>query len=355
MENEGYEEDQTRVEEEQPGTYETSNCDQLHAATIDGYDSCIATTTHLDPGHVYEDISTGSPVRKNLEFSETSFSDESRGCESKDLRSPDATKQARPNGPSSIATSTIDRSRNDPMLSPSAGIVADRANPVSSSLATSTASEDDPPGGPPKNFSLENNSLRQDVAAGASSGSTRENEDSTRERAPVQSDRRPNRRRRKKDCKHCRSKLISASSCEKLNELPKDAILRENTGEHLNKDLDVNNLSFREPFLLRSQNSNVCPIVNGTDLRDIDAGKGSAAFHAFSGKRLGNAIAMNDEMSGSNLDKMYHGSNGVLINDIDMRINSIYSQDRWYGDCRELPVFYTDVKDQSAFQVSRIL
>jgi len=33
-----------------------------------------------------------------------------------------------------------------------------------------------------------------------------------------------------------------------------------------------------------------------------------------------------------------------------MRINSIYSQDRWYG--KEPQIFYTDIKDQNPFQVN---
>ncbi|XP_026826776.1 uncharacterized protein LOC105281994 isoform X2 [Ooceraea biroi] len=340
MENEGYEEDQSRTEGEQ-STLENSN-HQLHASTIEA-DASIVTVTHSD-GHVYEDISTNT--EKTLELSETPFSDKSQSIhETKDLRLPDATKRAWISRPSSIASPTIDRYfRNDSTLPSSAGISANRESPVSSSL---TASKDDP-----ARLSKNSCDFRRDVLENVSLESSRE--DSTRD-ASVQSDRRPNRRRRKKDCKHCRSKLSSASSCEKLNELAdgRDAILRENASKHPDKEFDVTNLLFREPFL-HSQNLKIYPIVNRASLRDIGAKKG---FPAFSENRLGNAAgtspnAIDDGILGqvaeSNQTKMYQESNGVLINGIDMRVNSIYSQDRWYG--KELPVFYTGVKDQNNFQ-----
>jgi len=349
MENEGYEEDQSRAKGGQ-STFETSNRDQLHS------DSSSAIATHLD-GHVYEDISTD--IERTLEFSETSSSDKSGNAhEIKDLRSLDATNQAWVSRPLSIVSPTIDRYfRNDSTLSPLAGISANRESPVSSSLAASMASDDD-------SAKLSKNScdLRRDVAESVSLESSRENEGSTRD-ASVQSDRRPNRRRRKKDCKHCRSKLTSASSCERLNELAddKDVIFEEDTNKHPDKDLDVTNFSFREPFP-RSQNLKIYPVVSRASLRDISVRKDSYAFPAFSENRLGNATntlphIMDKEISGqvveSNQIKMYPESNGAFANGIDMRINSIYSQERWYG--KELPIFYTDVKDQSSFQVSHIV
>jgi len=347
MENEGYEEDQSRAEGGQ-STFETSNRDQLHG------DSSNATATYVD-GHVYEDISTDT--ERTLEFSETSFSDKSRNAhEIKDLRSLDATKQAWVSRPLSIVSPTIDRYfRNDSTLSPLAGISTNRESPVSSSLATSMASDDDP-----ARFSKNSCDLRRDVAESVSLESSRENEGSTRD-ASVQSDRRPNRRRRKKDCKHCRSKLTSASSCERLNELAdeKEVILEEDKCP--GKDLDVTNLSFREPFP-RSQNLKIYPVASRTSLRDIGVRKDSYTFSAFSENRLSNAIStlphvMDKEISGqvaeSNQIKMYPESNGIFANGIDMRINSIYSQERWYG--KELPIFYTDVKDQSSFQVRHIV
>lgn len=348
MENEGYEEDHSRPDGEQ-SSFETSNRNQLHAVTIDG-DSSIAT--HPD-GHVYEDISTDA--EKGLEFSETSFDKSRSSHENKSLRLSDATKAAWLGRPSSIVSPTIDRYfENDSALCSSAGISANCESPISPSLAAPTAIEDARSG-----LSTNSCGFRRDVPESASS---RENEDSARDASTVQSDRRPNRRRRKKDCKHCRNKLTSASSCEKLNEPAdtKDAILGENASKHPDEEeFNVANLLLQEPFL-HSQNLKIYPVASRTSLRGIvTAGKGSSAFPAYSENGLGNANAtlpnvMNDEMFGqvadSNRSKMYRENNGVLINGIDMRINSIYSQERWYG--KELPVFYTDVKDQSPFQVS---
>jgi len=351
MENEGYEEDQSRAE---GGQFETSNRDQLQG------DSSTAIATHPD-SHIYEDISTDT--ERTLELSETSdLSDKSRNArEIKDLRSLDATEQAWVSRPLSIVSPTIDTCfRNDSTLSPLAGISANRESPVSSSLAASMASDDDP-----ARLSKNSNDLRRDVAENVSLESSRENEDSTRD-ASVQSDRRPNRRRRKKDCKHCRSKLTSASSCERLDELAngKDMILEEDTNKRgPDKDLDVTNLSFREPFPL-SHNLKIYPVASRTSLRDIGAKKDSYAFPAFSENRLGNATStcgpyivdkeISNQIAGNNQIKMYSENNGVFANgNLDMRINSIYSQERWYG--KELPIFYTDVKDQSTFQVNHVV
>lgn len=357
MENQGYEEDQSRAAEQ--STLEFRRRDQqLRADTIDVIDDpVVARTTPHPEGHVYEDIAISAGTN-TCELSErTSCPDEPRNPhETEDRGAIDLARQAWINEPLS---STIDRSsQQNSTLSSSAKISTNHDSATTLSRAPSRTSEDDPetvfgksrdPSAPP---------LPGDVSEDVSS-SLRANENSSRDTPVTQSDRRPNRRRKKKDCKHCRSKLADAGSCEKLDELvgSKDAILKENGDNHRNRYPDTSTLLFRES-LLRSQNIKIYPIVSRTSFRDIDAKKNlSSAFSAYEygiHKTQNPARFLlnteNNRMLGQVVEGAQNKLLGVSGNGTDMRVNSIYSQDRWYD--KESQIFYTDVKDQNPFQVS---
>lgn len=343
MENQGYEEDQSRAAEEQ-STLESRHCDQhLHADTIDVInDSVVARTTTHPEGHVYEDIAIGAGI-DTCELSERiSCPDESRNPpEVGGHGSIDFAKQTWINRPSS----PIDRLLyQNSALSSSTRISTNHDSVITSSWTTSKTSEDD---------------------SEKVSSSPPTNEDSSRDTpmtsgdTPVQSNRRPNRRRRKKDCKHCRSKLADAGSCEKLDQLVgnKDAVLRENGDIQQDRHPDAPTLLFGES-LLKPQNIKIYPLVSRTSLRDIGGKRSSStAFPAseYGVHMMENPARLllnteNNRMFGQVMEGTQNKILGVSGNMTDMRINSIYSQDRWYG--KESQIFYTDVKDQNPFQVS---
>lgn len=351
MENQAYEEDQSRAEDQSTLESCSNRNRRPHVDTVDD-ESFVPTTTTHGEGHVYEDISTGT--EDIIEFSEEiPFPDESRSaCEIKDRRSADLTKQAWISE-SSVSPAADKLLPHDSTLLSSAGI---SANHDSATSTLSKTSDDDPERGSGKLCHLLSGSLAGKVLESVSS-SSRENEDSSRDHASAQSDRKPNRRRKKKDCKHCRSKLAGVGSCEKLDESVggEDAILKENGSDR--KTLDVPNFLFRES-LLRPQNIKIYPAINRTSLRDIGAKRSGSAAFPMSENRLhlterflmnaGNDKVLN-EIVENNQNKIL----GMSKNGTDMRINSIYSQDRWCG--KESPIFYTDVKDQNPFQVSYVL
>lgn len=345
MENQGYEEDQSRAAQEQSTLESRRRDQQLCTDPIDVIDNpVVARITPHPEGNLYEDIVIDAGTN-TCELSErTSCSDESRNLsETGGLLA----KQAWINRPLS---STIDRpfQQNSTLFS--------RISTNHDSTTTSSrTSEDDPERVFGKSRDLPVPSL-SDVSENVSL-SLQANEDSSRDASVTQSDRRPNRRRRKKDCKHCRSKLADAGSCEKLDELidSKDTILKENRDNYLDKHPDASTLLFRES-LLRPQNIKVYPIVSRTSLRDIGTNRSSsAAFPAseYGVHRTENAARFllnmeNDKMLGQVVEGAQNKILGVPGNGTDMRINSIYSQDRWYN--KESQIFYTDVKDQNPFQ-----
>lgn len=340
MENQGYEEEQSRAEKES-----TSH------DTIERNDSVIA---RMHPeSHVYEDISSDTAAVSK--FSERiSFPDDTR--ETEDRRSADLARQAWIDEPSSVAADAIlDKSfQQNLTLDSSAEIGANHDSGISSTRAVSGTNKD----------VLEGAKNPRDLPRSLADGDVHENvfsspreKDLTRD-TPVQPDRRTNRRRKKKDCKHCRNKLAVVNSCDKLDELAssEDAILKENEINHRNKDPDfTSSLLFRES-LLRPQNIKIYPIVKRTSLGDIGVKNFSTAFlenelHSRMNCTAENAarFLLNDKM----LDKVTESNRNKILevsrNGTDMRINSIYSQDRWYG---KESIFYTDVKDQNPFQVN---
>jgi len=343
MENQGYEEEQSRVKEEQSSN---ESCCRTHD-TIELNDP-VAARTHPE-SHVYEDISSDPAASK---FSERiSFPEGTR--ETKDHQSTDLARQAWIDEPSSIAaTAILDKSFQQNLTLDSAEIGANLDSAISSSRAVSRTKEDVLEEASKNPRDLLRPLADGDLFGNVVSLSPRE-KDSSRD-TPVQPDRRTNRRRKKKDCKHCRSKLAVANSCDKLDELAgsEDAILRENEINQRNKDSDfTSSLLFRES-LLRPQNIKIYPIVKRTSLGDIGVKNSSAFLENELHSTAENAARflvndrMLDQVTQSNQNKIL----GVSRNGTDMRINSIYSQDRWYG--KEQPIFYTDVKEQNPFQVN---
>ncbi|EGI59579.1 Low-density lipoprotein receptor-related protein 2 [Acromyrmex echinatior] len=264
MENQGYEEDQSRAAQEQSTLESRRRDQQLCTDTIDVIDNpVVARATSHPESNLYEDIAIGAETNTSELSKRTSYPDESRNLsETGGLLA----RQAWINRPSS---STIDRpfQQNSTLSS--------RISTNHDSIITlSRTSEDDAE----KVFekSRELPSLSEDVSENVSL-SLQANEDS-QDASMTQFDRRPNRRRRKKDCKHCRSKLADVSSCEKFDELidSKDTILKENGDNHRDRHPDASTLLFRES-LLRPQNIKVYPIVSRTSLRDIGAKRSSSA------------------------------------------------------------------------------
>ncbi|XP_014488491.1 PREDICTED: uncharacterized protein LOC106751818 [Dinoponera quadriceps] len=349
MENQGYaEEEQSRTAEKQSTFESSSNLRQLHENAIDSF---ITKTATYHENHVYEDIFTSNTENPSKFCKQTSSPDEIQNiCEIQDRRTADFTKQAWVSETSSIASPVIEKSFQQSSLSSSARISANHDS--SSSWKVSRTSEDD------IEESCRNPCDLSRVLHGnveeALSSSPRLNENSLRDATSLS---RPNRRRRKKDCKHCRSKLAGANSSKKLDELAgsKDAILKENgNNNRQDKDSDpTSNLLFRDS-ILKSQNIKIYPILNRASLRDLDTKRTRSFPMSENGLRPMADNATNllantrndkilDYMMESNQNKQEMSRNGT-----DMRVNSIYSQNRWYG--KDTPIFYTDHKDQNPFQ-----
>ncbi|XP_020288297.1 uncharacterized protein LOC109856931 isoform X2 [Pseudomyrmex gracilis] len=307
MENQGYEKDHSRVKDS---------------------DSDLARNSTHPEGHVYEDISTDTTTNIPDSSERISFLDESRN-NNNDRRSAESARQDWINESSN--DKSYQRSSTE-LSSPTISTNRESANSTSQTEFRTNENEnsenscgkscDHPATSLPENVSTE----------GVSS---QKNEDLLRDNTLMQSDRK--RRRRKKDCKHCRNKLTDASSCEKLDESSKDAILRDNENNHREKD--SSGFLLRES-LLKPQSIKVYPMTDRMSLREISAKSSSNAFFVTetnSGPRsTENDFLMNAE---NNRNKLLG---------TDMRINSIYSQDRCHA--KDLPIFYTDIKDQNPFQ-----
>ncbi|XP_039307411.1 uncharacterized protein LOC105202421 isoform X2 [Solenopsis invicta] len=350
MENQGYEGDHSRAAEQ--SSLESRHRDQQpRVDTIDvlGEPVLARTTTHPE-GHVYEDIATGAATDELSEGTISVCPDESRDPDkTENHQSIDLIRQAWLNRPPSPAIDKLFQQGS--ALTSSAKISTNHDSITTSSWTAS--SEDDPEKALGKSRNLP--PLPGAVSDNMFS-SSQANEDSSRDTSVTQSDRRLNRRRKKKDCKHCRSKLADASSCEKLDELiaSKDAILRENGNNLRGRDSNASTLLLRESHL-RPHNIKIYPIVSRASLRDIGVKKSFAAFHAseYGVHTTDNTAKFllnmeNDRMLGRVMEGAQNKLLGVSGNGTDMRINSIYSQDRWYD--KESQIFYTDVKDQNPFQ-----
>ncbi|XP_076647666.1 uncharacterized protein LOC143356120 isoform X3 [Halictus rubicundus] len=173
-----------------------------------------------------------------------------------------------------------------------------------------------------------------------------------KDREPKQSNEaRPNRRRRKKDCKHCKSKIASYDrECEiDERENEEETVLRKNRD---NKRGQFSPLISNDPRT----------ILDPCDLAAIrtcapngDAipvrGNNSLCVFTISEKATGSPKSQAKLIQLEDTRIKEDKPNGAQEKSrAGMRVNSIYSQDRWYA--KEAPIFCTDVKEHGSFQIN---
>ncbi|XP_017762264.1 PREDICTED: uncharacterized protein LOC108552304 isoform X2 [Eufriesea mexicana] len=164
---------------------------------------------------------------------------------------------------------------------------------------------------------------------------------------------RPNRKRRKKDCKHCRSKAAAFANARELeaDDRENETVLRKNRDNE--QRLQV--LDSSEPqTILDTRNFTTLAACSAN--RKVDelaiTGSNTTSVFTISEKVEGSPAStmkfIERERSGSAETK----EDNTLIRSErsrpSMRVNSIYSQDRWYA--KGAPIFFTDVKEHGTFQ-----
>ncbi|XP_078047140.1 uncharacterized protein LOC144475277 isoform X2 [Augochlora pura] len=174
--------------------------------------------------------------------------------------------------------------------------------------------------------------------------------------AKLAAEARPNRRRRKKDCKHCRSKAV-ASTYDRECEIDE----RENEEEIVSrKNRDNKQRQFPalieeprtilDPCDLAAVRTYPPPIGNGD--QQLSA-RGTESFSVFTISEKPAASPKTQPKLIELEDPRSKEAKPVLSQEksrAGMRVNSIYSQDRWYA--KEAPIFCTDVKEHGSFQIS---
>lgn len=180
---------------------------------------------------------------------------------------------------------------------------------------------------------------------------------------PLQAEGRPNRRRRKKDCKHCRSKVASSATnareCES-DDKETETVSRKNAeNEYKQRTTDPRHSILADPcsFSGLPERSSMRNAHDGA----VTRGNSSSVFTI--SEKVGRSATsspltieseMNDgsanlvSATGTNVDNALTASEEKTR--ASMRVNSIYSQDRWYA--KEAAIFVTDVKEHGNFQVS---
>lgn len=168
--------------------------------------------------------------------------------------------------------------------------------------------------------------------------------------------RRPNRRRRKKDCKHCRSKVAAFIDGEQrqVGERENETVLRKNRDNEQQQRLQVSN----DPqTLLDPRNFAMLPVCspNG-NANELTGNEKSPSVFTIS-EKIGegspvNLIERNDGCANLANPAVINEDNNALIRSeksrLSLRVNSIYSQERWYA--KGASIFCTDVK-HGTFQV----
>ncbi|XP_076635138.1 uncharacterized protein LOC143348586 isoform X2 [Colletes latitarsis] len=166
---------------------------------------------------------------------------------------------------------------------------------------------------------------------------------------------RPNRRRRKKDCKHCRSKAAASANVRGQHEIDdkeqeETTVLRKNKDNDQQRVADSPRTIFDEPCDFGTLGSgqgggefplkgNCAPMVY-TISANVGEGENKATLIEYE-RNPGQAIEAN-----SKEDKALIATEKSRAG---MRVNSIYSQDRWYAN-KEAPEFFTDAKEHGSFQ-----
>ncbi|XP_076671131.1 uncharacterized protein LOC143370216 isoform X2 [Andrena cerasifolii] len=154
----------------------------------------------------------------------------------------------------------------------------------------------------------------------------------------AQSGCRPNRRRRKKDCKHCRSKAAASA-----NEEHQEAALGNNQQPRSILDpCNLGMLTARSPGGMAERKELAGP---GTDPTVFTISENVGGSPGSTLKLI--------EYERNDAGPIRETNDGKALitpekNRAGMRVNSIYSQDRWYA--KEAPIFSTDVKEHGTFQ-----
>lgn len=178
---------------------------------------------------------------------------------------------------------------------------------------------------------------------------------------------RPNKRRRKKDCKHCRNKAVAFNNDQQrqlVRDGENDAVLRRNRdNEQQQQRLQIvssgsnDAQAILDPRDFTALMAARLPNTRTNEKSGVPRGDSPSVF-SISEKIAGSTPA---KLSGSERNGRANLVHSAEINENDvliesektrpsMRVNSIYSQDRWYT--KEPPIFFTDVKEHGSFQVT---
>ncbi|XP_061938474.1 uncharacterized protein LOC107994415 isoform X4 [Apis cerana] len=163
--------------------------------------------------------------------------------------------------------------------------------------------------------------------------------------------RRPNRRRRKKDCKHCRSKVAAFIDGEQrqVGERENETVLRKNRDNEQQQRLQVSN----DPqTILDPRNFTMLPACSPNELTGNDSSSVFTISEKIGDGSPVNLIERNDGCANLANPAVINGDNNALIRSeksrLSLRVNSIYSQERWYA--KGASIFCTDVKQHGTFQ-----
>ncbi|CAK9815367.1 Sortilin-related receptor [Anthophora plagiata] len=170
----------------------------------------------------------------------------------------------------------------------------------------------------------------------------------------LQNECRPVRRRKKKDCKHCRSKAASIDIREQeITDV--ETVLRKNRDNEQRQQRLTSNSSDPRNFLVLP----TCSPIRKVDESTMMLANNPSPVFTSSAKVGGSPASTFKFMESERNDGRANLVNSTKINEdngltvaeknrADMRVNSIYSQDRWYA--KDASIFFTDVKEHGSFQ-----
>ncbi|XP_033342286.2 uncharacterized protein LOC117229715 isoform X2 [Megalopta genalis] len=333
MENQGFE------EEHQPGIPPAEQSFALPRIDFVGH----ASASHVADGHVYEDILPGieSVTRISIAADQRPSSDEQPSQPEGDRISRAAT-----------TTTTTTMLEQDEL---SCGFRRNLTLPFRRSGGLDPAGANSSV----RVTSREKSSWHEEAETAGNAETIAPSIEKDRDARQQPAEARPNRRRRKKDCKHCRSKAV-ASTYDRDCEIDE----RENEEEIVSRK-NRDNKQRQFPALIEDPRTilDPCdlaavrtypPIGNNGDKQQHHPARGTEPLCVFtitekpaaSPKTQPKLIELEDPR-GKEVNKP------VLAQEksrAGMRVNSIYSQDRWYA--KEAPIFCTDVKEHGSFQIS---
>ena len=185
----------------------------------------------------------------------------------------------------------------------------------------------------------------------------------------------PGRRRRKKDCKHCKSKangnISVADQLERVTKHDSTTFPLDRLSDRVQASAN-NEIIGRDEKLRRLCIEPIFALPNGNLPSFHSQGPGECSPVALSEGRTNTIFSISNNTNGAsptnipillNYDKNDTDVRLVHVelpderafvtpkkNRLEMKVNSIYSQDLWHS--KDVPIFVSDVKDQSPFQVS---